>query len=88
MIFTVHVSTKSSKTAITDWDGIRLSVRLNARPFENLANIALVVFLAEVFSVPKTSIVIKKGQHSSIKHIDIPVTPKEAQTILAKYEMT
>lgn len=88
MIFNVHVSTKSSKTAITDWDGVCLSVRLNAYPFENLANIALIVFLAEVFSVPKTSIVIKRGQHSREKQLEIPVTEKEAQKILSKYKIS
>lgn len=88
MIFSIHVTTKSSKTAITDWDGDCLSVRLNARPFENFANIALIVFLAKIFSVPKTSITIVRGAHSREKQLEIPVTLKEAQKILAEYKIT
>ncbi len=87
MIFHIHVITKTSKTSIVDWDGDKLMIRLNAHPFENLANIALVVFLSDVFDVPKTSITIKRGHHSNDKQVDIPVTPAQVKAISKRYKI-
>ncbi len=71
---TVHVTVNARNIQQTaHWDGQRLHVRLAAAPRENAANIALIELLAELLSIPKTTIHLKRGHHSREKQVTIPL---------------
>jgi uncharacterized protein (TIGR00251 family) len=48
-----------------------LKIKLAAAPVEGAANAALVAFLAEVFGVPQRQVVLKRGNRSRRKVIEI-----------------
>ena len=82
---TVHVSVNARNIQrAAHWDGQRLHVRLAAPPRENAANTALINLLAELLSVPKTTIHLKRGHHSKEKQLTIPLTEHALLTILEK----
>lgn len=67
------------QAARTEWSGIiagSLKLRLAAKPVDGEANKALCSFLAEVFSVPKSTIVIKHGQSGRKKVVLIEGDPE------------
>lgn len=82
---TVHVTVnaRNIQQAI-HWDGQRLHVRLAAAPRENAANIALIELLAELLSLPKTTIHLKRGHRSREKQLTIPLTEHALLQILEK----
>lgn len=48
-----------------------LQIRLRARPVEGEANAALVRFLAEAAVLPKSSVVLARGDRSRLKRLTI-----------------
>lgn len=48
-----------------------LQIRLRARPVEGEANAALVRFLAEAAALPKSSVVLARGDRSRLKRLTI-----------------
>lgn len=56
----------------TDADGREaLRLRLRARPVEGEANAALVRFLAEALGVPKSAVVLARGDRSRLKRLEV-----------------
>jgi hypothetical protein len=51
-----------------------LEVAIHAKPHDNEANRALVVWLAEFLSVPKSSIELLKGHKSRYKLLQLPMS--------------
>lgn len=51
--------------------GDALKIKLAAAPVEGAANAALVAFLAEVFGVPQRQVILKQGNKSRRKVIEI-----------------
>ncbi len=72
MIYQVYVKPNSKKGPLVVTDGNQLTVYLREKPIEGEANAALIRLLAKHFDVPKTSILIKTGQHGRIKLVEIP----------------
>lgn len=80
---TVHVTVNARNIQqAAQWDGHRLHVRLAAAPRENAANLALIELLAELFSVPKTLIHLKRGHHSRKKQVILPLAEHAILEIL------
>ena len=73
MKLSVRVTPNAKTTQITAWRDRVLFLRLAAPPIDGRANIALVSFLAELFSLPKTSLALQKGSSSRTKVVDIPL---------------
>ena len=74
-MLTVHVTVNARNVQHPiRWDGQRLNIRLSAAPRENAANLALIETLADLFSVPKSTIHIKHGFRSREKRVSIPLT--------------
>ena len=48
-----------------------LKIKLASLPIEGRANVALIKFLAELFKVPRSSIVLKSGEKSRHKTVEI-----------------
>ena len=83
---TVHVTAKAHASRILRWDGQRLFVHLQAPPHDNLANQALVRLLAELFSVPKTTIHLKSGAHAREKQVVIPLPAQAVFDVLNRLQ--
>jgi hypothetical protein len=71
VILAVRAQPGAKKTAITGIYGegtaAQLKIAVHAPPIEGRANLALLVFLAEIFDVPKNSIEIISGELSRSK---------------------
>ena len=72
LILNLKISPNASKnTILKDETGVK--VKLTAQPIEGKANKALVEFLSKQLKIPKTSIVILKGETSKDKTLLIKV---------------
>lgn len=67
--FQVKVHPRAKKNGITGEVGDALKVALTAPPVEGRANEACIAFLAEVLSVPRSSVTIAAGESSRNKVI-------------------
>jgi uncharacterized protein len=69
--FPVRVQPRAARTAITGTVGDALKMTLSAPPLDGRANVALVDFFAEVFSVPRSGVQVVTGGRSRNKVIRI-----------------
>jgi uncharacterized protein len=69
--FTVKIHPRAKKNGVTGVVGDALKISLTAPPVEGRANEALVEFLADLLSVPKSSVTIAAGQSSRRKVIRV-----------------
>ncbi|MGH9577823.1 MAG: DUF167 domain-containing protein [Terriglobales bacterium] len=75
--FIVRLHPRAHKDAVTGSIGDALKVSLTAPPVEGRANQALVEFLSEVLSVPRSSITIAAGHNSRRKVVAIAALSAE-----------
>lgn len=68
------VKPNAQKTEIKSFDDKGLSITLKAKPHDGEANKELIAYLAKIFKVPKSQIILKKGEESRYKMILIPLT--------------
>ena len=83
----VRAQPGAKKTAITGLYGegpaAQLKIAVHAPPLEGLANQALIAFLAETFSVPKSAVELLSGESSRSKVFLLRgVTAAQVNTIL------
>lgn len=64
----LKISPNASKNEIIITDDLP-KIKLTAQPIENKANKMLVEFLSKTFKIPKTSVIITKGETSKEKTI-------------------
>jgi uncharacterized protein (TIGR00251 family) len=64
----------AKKTAIVKITEQGLHVALHAKPHKSEANKELILFLSDVFDVPKNKITIKAGESNKYKQVIIPLT--------------
>ncbi len=69
--FSVRVHPRAARTAITGTLGDALKIALSAPPLDGQANLAVVEFFAEVFSVPRSAVQVVTGERSRNKVIRI-----------------
>ncbi|MGA7668911.1 MAG: DUF167 domain-containing protein [Nitrolancea sp.] len=69
ILISVHVSPRSSRTAVGGMVDGALRVRLTAPPVDNAANEALVKMLAEFFGLPKSNVAVVSGATSRRKQV-------------------
>lgn len=81
-ILSVKVIPNAAEAEIVGVVGDMLKVRVQAQPEKGKANAELVSFLAERFSVPKTSIEIVRGHSSSRKLIRLFGVDEKALSLL------
>lgn len=76
IILSIKVIPNSSTTAIAgaDEESKSLKIRLCAPPNENQANEELIKFLSKNLKIPKTQVLIVKGNKSRDKKIFLPVS--------------
>jgi uncharacterized protein len=84
--FSVRVQPRAARTAITGTMGDALKVTLSAPPVDGRANVALVEFLSEVFSVPRSAVQVVTGERSRNKVIRVTGrTAGELQRMLREH---
>jgi uncharacterized protein len=69
--FAVRVQPRAARTAITGMMGEVVKLSLSAPPVDGRANVAVVEFFSEVFSVPRSSVQVVTGERSRNKVIRI-----------------
>ena len=75
----------NSKTdeVIREADG-SLKIKIRAQPVEGKANKYLLEYLAKVLGLPKSSLVLLKGESNSFKTLEINAVEKDVTDILNK----
>jgi uncharacterized protein (TIGR00251 family) len=86
----VRAQPGAKKTAITGvyGEGIaaQLKIAVHAPPIEGRANEALIAFLAESFSIPRSAVELKSGELSRSKVFLLRgVTRQDAEALLAEW---
>lgn len=74
---TLHIQPGAKKTEIAGMHGESLKIRLAAPPVDGKANAALLLFLAERLGVAKSGILLKSGQTSRHKVLEILAPPSD-----------
>ena len=76
-ILQVHVIPNARRDVVVGKHGDALKIKLRAPPIEGKANVALLRFLAEQLKLPRNAIVLKSGEKSRDKTIQIHGLSKE-----------
>lgn len=76
IIVQLKVAPNSSKNEILK-DDTGVKVKLTAQPIEGKANKALIEFLSKQFKIPKSSVIITKGETSKDKTLLIKVSDSD-----------
>ena len=71
----------AKQTEVAGLHGDSLKIRLAAAPVEGAANVALVAFLAKVFGVRQRQVILKQGNKSRRKVIEI-IEPMRGPQVL------
>lgn len=81
----IFLQPKASKDQIVGIHNEELKITITAPPIEGQANAHLLKFLSKIFKVPKSSILLEKGELNRHKQIWIPapkLIPKEIENLL------
>ncbi|MBI2308063.1 MAG: YggU family protein [Rhodocyclales bacterium] len=74
---TLHIQPGAKKTEVAGVHGDALKLRLAAPPVDGKANAALLAFVAERLGVAKAAVVLKSGQTSRRKVVEIDSPPPD-----------
>ncbi|MGI4862676.1 MAG: DUF167 domain-containing protein [Janthinobacterium lividum] len=86
MILHLHAKPNARRSQLLPGPDGRWLVRLAAPPQDGQANAELLVFLAEVFGVPKRSVQLLSGHTAPFKKVAIEgVSEQEGAAVLARY---
>ena len=81
----IFLQPKASRDQIVGLHDNELKIAITAPPVEGAANAHLLKFLSKSFKVPKSSIILEKGELSRHKQVWLPdpkLIPKEIQNLL------
>jgi len=67
----LHVQPGAKKTSVAGLHGEALKIRLAAPPVEGRANEALLKFIADKFEVPLRNVLLKQGEQSRHKRVEV-----------------
>lgn len=71
LILQVRVQPRASVDAVSGIGGDYLKIRLTAAPVEGKANERLIAYLARLFGVPKSHVILERGDRSKHKILRI-----------------
>ena len=69
ILLSLYVQPRASRNELTGLHGDALKLRLTTPPVNGKANKAVITFLAKLFKIPKSAILIKSGLQSRSKKI-------------------
>ena len=76
---TLHIQPGAKKTEVAGEHGDALKIRLAAPPVDGKANAALIEFIAERLSLPKSAVSLISGQTSRRKLLEIDSPPADTR---------
>ncbi|MBS6009273.1 MAG: YggU family protein [Haemophilus parahaemolyticus] len=82
----IFLQPKASRDQIVGLHDCELKIAITAPPVDGAANAHLLKYLSKLFKVPKSSIMLEKGELQRHKQIFVPspkLMPKEIANILA-----
>lgn len=82
MTLTLHIQPGAKKTECAGLHGDALKIRLAAPPVDGKANEALLRFVADRLHLPKSAVILKSGQTSRHKVVEVSGAAPEAVTAL------
>ena len=83
VLLTVYVQPRASHNKVAGRHGEALKICITAPPLEGKANAALAKFLAKLFGIPKSDILLHSGQQSRTKRFLLGgLSCREAEQIL------
>lgn len=85
LILTLHIQPGAKKTEIAGEHGDALKIRLAAPPVDGKANAALLEFIADRLGVAKGAVILKSGQTSRRKVVEVSAAPSDAAQRLATH---
>lgn len=71
LLLRLHVQPRASADGLAGMQGDMLKLRLTTPPVDGKANKAVIAFLAKIFHLPKSALVIKSGLQSRSKTVVI-----------------
>lgn len=80
---TLHIQPGAKRTEVAGEHGDALKLRLAAPPVDGKANAALLAFVAERLGVAKAAVVLKSGQTSRRKVVEVTAAPADTVQRLA-----
>ena len=78
----LHIQPGAKKTECAGLHGEALKIRLAAPPVDGKANEALLRFVADRLHMPKSAVILKSGQTSRHKVVEVSGAPAEAVAAL------
>lgn len=78
LLLTLHIQPGAKKTEVCGLHGDALKIRLAAPPVDGKANAALLAFVADRLSLPKSAVSLKSGQTSRRKVVEVAEPPADA----------
>lgn len=72
----IFVKPNAKRTELVKINELGLNIALHAKPHEGEANKELIGYLAKFFDVPKSQVVILRGQSSRNKIVSVPLNEK------------
>lgn len=80
---TLHIQPGAKKTEIVGEHGDALKLRLAAPPVDGKANAALLAFVASRLGVARTAVVLRSGQTTRRKVIEVKAAPPDTRQRLS-----
>lgn len=70
----IYAKPNAKKTSVVSATENELHIALHAKPHQGEANKELITYIAKLFHVPKSQVIIQRGEESRHKVIAMPVT--------------
>lgn len=80
----IFAKPNAKKTAFLGFSEQGMLISLHAKPHQGAANKELIAYLAKLFHLPKTQVVLQKGEGSRHKQVVVPLTDT-VQGIISQY---
>jgi uncharacterized protein (TIGR00251 family) len=75
VILKIFAKPHAKQTTLVKFDESQLHIALHAKPHEGEANKELISYLATLLQLPKTRVVLLRGEHSRYKMFIVPLNP-------------
>ena len=85
MNLAVRVIPGSKLNQIISFEDDLLKIRIKAKALDNQANLAVAKYVSDILDIPKSSVIILRGQHSRNKLLQIP-DYLDLKSLITNYE--
>ena len=84
LVLNLHIQPNASKTTVAGLHGDALKIKIAAPPADHEANDKLLEFLRKSFKVAKNQVVLRHGEHSRQKVVEIIDPPCAPEILLTQ----